>query len=827
MTYALGIDVGTTFSAAAIWRDGRAETVPLGNRANAVPSVVFLRDDGTLMVGDAAARRAVAEPHRVAREFKRRVGDRVPVMLGEHRFEAQQLLAAMVAWIVERVAEREDAPPDYVTLTCPANWGEYRRELLRQAAQDAGLSNAGIIEEPVAAAIYYASQERVDPGAYIGVYDLGGGTFDATVLRKTAEGFEVQGTPEGDDRLGGVDFDQAVLAHVAASLGERWAQLDLTDMATLRGVAQVRANAVEAKEALSTDVDAGVAVILPGMTEDVRLTRSEFEGAIRLPLQRTVEVFRQAVIGAGIAPSQLYRVLLVGGSSRIPLVSQLLMQQLGVQVAVDAHPKYAVCLGAAVAAGTRLAASEQVSTHGAQAPRAETQEFATIVGDDASGAQPDDTEAVEVNLVARGLTVPLDHAIDEATEPLAAGAAETEADAETATDAEVGAEATVPEAAADATEPSEADTTKRLDADATEPVLAASGSSPPRRRIPPAYAIMALVVLVAGGAMWLYISTRPDNSSSGGGGGRLVISTPSPAVSASPTSEPPQDEPDLIAFVSDRSGSPELWTMNADGSDPRQITDGQADELVHPDWSPDGQRIVFASNTTEGNNGDGDVEIWTVNADGTDLQQLTDNVGIRDAAPDWSPDGARIAFSSQRTDTDAGGGDLDIWTINSIDGQDAQQLTDNDHDDDTPDWSPDGQQIVWETSVRGNLDIYRMNADGSEKVEVIAGPGEDAWPMWSPDGDAIAYHANDASAGLGWDIYTATAQGGSIERLTSDESENHRPNWSPDGDQLTFDKPVGEALDIFLIPAAGGEAQPLTDDPAADHSAAWRPAITQ
>ena len=140
-----------------------------------------------------------------------------------------------------------------------------------------------------------------------------------------------------------------------------------------------------------------------------------------------------------------------------------------------------------------------------------------------------------------------------------------------------------------------------------------------------------------------------------------------------------------------------------------------------------------------------------------------------------------------------------------------------------PTGHPTATRSSGETSAGGT---YRMNAEGSGQVEVVAGAGEDAWPMWSPDGEAIAYHANDSSAGLGWDIYTVTAQGDPIERLTSDESGNHRPNWSPDGLQLTFDKTAGEAPDVFLIPAAGGEAQQLTDDPADDHSAAWRPAIT-
>ncbi|HSK96043.1 MAG TPA: Hsp70 family protein, partial [Euzebyales bacterium] len=521
MTYALGIDIGTTFSAAAVWRDGRAETVPFGNRANVIPSVVLVREDGTLVVGDAAAARAVTESRRVAREFKRRIGDRVPIMLGEQRFGAQQLLAAMVTWIAERVTEREGAAPDYVTLTCPANWGEYRRGVLQEAAQSAGLRRAGLVVEPVAAAIHYASQERIEAGSYIGVYDLGGGTFDATVLRKTDDGFEVHGTPMGDDRLGGIDFDQAVLAHVAASLGDRWAQLDLTDVATLRAVAQVRANAVEAKEALSTDMEAGIAVILPGTTEDVRLTRAEFEGAIRLPLQRTVDVFRQTVVASDLEPSQLHRVLLIGGSSRIPLVQQLLTQQLGVRVAVDAHPKYAVCLGAAVAAGARLVGGAPAGDAQAPSDAGAAGEHAAVQADTdeipSDDRQADDTapagisgadRAVLQGLVARrpqDAEAPPPHAetqesaaiAGDNTAPADAGEAET-----VAVDA-VDRNLTTPLAAAsDDTQP-------------TRPTRSDAGTERHRRAVPWSYLIVALIAVVAGGAVWLLVSARSETVSTG------------------------------------------------------------------------------------------------------------------------------------------------------------------------------------------------------------------------------------------------------------------------------------------------------------------------
>jgi molecular chaperone DnaK len=262
-TYGLGVDLGTTYTAAAAWRDGRAEAVPLGQRAHTVPSVLFLREDDVLAVGEAAVRAGALHPDRVAREFKRSLGDGIPFLLGDDERSAEELTGQLLRWVVGEVTTREGGPPAHVTLTHPANWGEHRTRLLVTAAEEAGLADVGLLVEPVAAAAFHASTGRLDPGAVLAVYDLGGGTFDATVVRKTATGFAVEGTPSGDDALGGVDFDQAVLDRVAAALGPAWRNLDLDDPAVLAGVARVREQAVEAKEALSVDVDATVPVILP------------------------------------------------------------------------------------------------------------------------------------------------------------------------------------------------------------------------------------------------------------------------------------------------------------------------------------------------------------------------------------------------------------------------------------------------------------------------------------------------------------------------------------------------------------------------------------
>jgi actin-like ATPase involved in cell morphogenesis len=361
VTYPLGVDIGTTYTAAALWREGRVQTVPLGNRANAVPSVLFLRDDNTMLVGEAAARRGITDPDRQAREFKRRMGDDVPILLGGRGYTAHQLTGEVLRWSLQKVSELQGSPPQHVVLTHPASWGEFRKGLLTQSAMAAGLREVGLLPEPVAAATWYAAQERIEPGSLIGIYDFGGGTFDASVVRKTATGVEIFGEAGGDDSIGGIDFDHALFRHVGASAGVDIAQLDMTDPMSATAMAQLFTAVVEAKEALSSDVEVVVPVVLPGLSRQVLVTRAEFEELIRQRVLGTVGVFGQVVRRAGVDPAKLHGVLLVGGSSRIPLVRQLLSAELGIRVAVDAHPKYTVSLGAAIAAAPRVVGARSLT----------------------------------------------------------------------------------------------------------------------------------------------------------------------------------------------------------------------------------------------------------------------------------------------------------------------------------------------------------------------------------------------------------------------------------------------------------------------------------
>ena len=232
-------------------------------------------------------------------------------------------MAAVLQAVAAQVAERYGGAPGAITIAHPANWGQYKIELLRQAAQLAGLGRARFLTEPEASAIHYAAGERVQAGDVVAVYDLGGGTFDAAVLRRRADGFEILGEPQGIERLGGIDFDEAVFSHVRATVSESLAGLDHSDPTVRAAVTHLRGECVSAKESLSDDSETSIPVMLPGLQTQVRLTRTELEDAIRPALRETVDSLRRAVESAGLAPADLVAVVLAGGSSRIPLVNEL------------------------------------------------------------------------------------------------------------------------------------------------------------------------------------------------------------------------------------------------------------------------------------------------------------------------------------------------------------------------------------------------------------------------------------------------------------------------------------------------------------------------
>lgn len=311
--------------------------------------------EGDYVVGEGALHRLPTEPTRVALNFKRRVGDTTPLVLGGHPVSPELLMAKVMTTVVERAAQERGGYPQAIALTHPANWGPYKREVFAQALSMAGLTGASTLSEPEAAALAYARVEQVPPDALLAVYDFGGGTFDAAVVRREAEGFTVLGTPTGVERLGGIDIDAAVISHVVG-VAEIDADAVGGDARMANAMAALRQACVVAKESLSSDTAASVPVFVPGAAVDtVRLTRAELEVLIEPLLRESITALRRSLDSAAITPEQLHAVLLVGGSSRIPRVRQMVATEFGRPVALDAHSKYPVAIGAAWAASRALA----------------------------------------------------------------------------------------------------------------------------------------------------------------------------------------------------------------------------------------------------------------------------------------------------------------------------------------------------------------------------------------------------------------------------------------------------------------------------------------
>ena len=362
MGYSLGVDLGTTFVAAALAvSSSRVEMFTLGDRSEVTPAVVYLEHDGTLLTGEAVSGlRAVSHPDRVSRVFKRRLGDPTPVILGGQAYSVTTLLGTLLRDVLVRVTENEGGPPERVVLTHPANWGPFRRALFEEVASFAGVVHPVMVTEPEAAAARYAASRQLTDGQTVAVYDLGGGTFDATVLRAMPGGVEILGVPEGVERLGGVDFDEAVLSYVNFSANGELTELDLRDPQISSAMARLRQDCVLAKETLSVDTETTIPVFLPGRHFEVKLTRADFENLIRAQVDSTIGALSRTLRSARVEPSELGAVLLVGGSSRIPLVATMVSAELGRPIVVDTHPKYAIALGAATLAA--LAPAGRVHT---------------------------------------------------------------------------------------------------------------------------------------------------------------------------------------------------------------------------------------------------------------------------------------------------------------------------------------------------------------------------------------------------------------------------------------------------------------------------------
>ncbi|WP_238010956.1 Hsp70 family protein [Dactylosporangium sp. AC04546] len=344
----LGIDFGTSNTVAMIRQDARMRPL-LFDGSPLLPSSLYFNADGKVLVGRDAERNARLDPARFEPNPKRRIDDG-EVFIGELSMPVPRLFAHVLSQVNTEARRQLGGAPQEVRITHPARWGERRRSLLSEASRISGLGTPRLIAEPVGAASYFTAVlgSAVPVGRSLAIYDLGGGTFDATVVRRTQSGFEVL-AEDGLPDVGGLDFDHAIVEHLgktySTSHQEKWAALsNPTDASDRRLRRMLYEDVRGAKEMLSRT--ASTDIHLPSMEIDAHLTREELETLVRPHLERTVQCLSRAIESARLSPKDLVGIFLVGGSSRIPLAAHLIHTELGVAPTTLEQPETVVVEGA-------------------------------------------------------------------------------------------------------------------------------------------------------------------------------------------------------------------------------------------------------------------------------------------------------------------------------------------------------------------------------------------------------------------------------------------------------------------------------------------------
>lgn len=353
----LGIDIGTSYSSAAALVNGQIRMIKTATGASAfgdsysLPTAVYAAE-GELLLGQAALNRRRADPSRFKNEFKRDFGTTSPYLLGDLSYLPEHFYSELLLHFKKQAEEQTGERVERVCLTHPANYGNTKKRLIEKAAQNAGLLNITLIDEPTAAAAGYAQQEKVENGDILLIYDLGGGTFDAAVIKKTAGGYVHLTEPLGISQCGGMDFDRAVYEDIMRKLGEKGG----SDIGRLRQerrfTAMLSEVCVQIKHQLSLAKTHTEPIAVGFDYFDYVITKEELEGMIRSLVTDTCERVKAVLKNAGLVPSDVDRVLLVGGSTRMPLVRKMVGETLERDLSFDADPELAICRGAALSGTT-------------------------------------------------------------------------------------------------------------------------------------------------------------------------------------------------------------------------------------------------------------------------------------------------------------------------------------------------------------------------------------------------------------------------------------------------------------------------------------------
>jgi molecular chaperone DnaK len=359
----LGIDLGTTNSSCAVFDEREPYVIPNDRGMRTTPSIVAFVADGSLLVGESAKNASLLDPALAVRAVKRRMGDDAPVIRFAGRSYSPVDISAIILGKLKEDAEKYlGEKADQAVITVPAYFSERQRRATREAGIRAGFDVRRIINEPTASALAYAlknretapfpSQPLPPPKAKrVLVYDLGGGTFDVTVLEMVGPDCRVLSS-RGDDRLGGIDFDKLILDRISGEFRSRFGGPSFeSDRMLMRQLAD---QTEKAKIELSSRESALIAIPFARSGElshfTLDLARSDFENLIRPLLERTILLVRQALDDSGLAAGDIDALVLSGGSSRIPLVRELVSAEIGRPPEPKVSPEECVALGAAVLA---------------------------------------------------------------------------------------------------------------------------------------------------------------------------------------------------------------------------------------------------------------------------------------------------------------------------------------------------------------------------------------------------------------------------------------------------------------------------------------------
>ena len=284
------------------------------------------------------------------------------------------------------------------------------------------------------------------------------------------------------------------------------------------------------------------------------------------------------------------------------------------------------------------------------------------------------------------------------------------------------------------------------------------------------------------------------------------------ACVSEPTAPIPRGQ--ALLFTSDRDGNVEIYTMHADGGDPIRLTRNGAVDFA-PQWSPDGNRILFISNRSPGVNGSPTYEIFVMNSDGSGVKRITTN-DVLESSPTWSPDGTRIAYATTGTRSK-------IFVMNA-DGSNVVQITNNEWADSLPRWSPDGQRLAFLGSPLGWSWIFTVSPDGSDRIRVpTQSVGGVHSYSWAPDSKNIVYEYGEWPYGGIYRSVSVPTQGVNPVFLVGYERFPSKPVWSPDGQRIALTMSESGNADIFTMRASdGGDRVRITHHAAADLIADWK-----